>query len=113
MYHANTETLELGPIWLEPCDELVVTLQGDLLATRDRGTEKLQKFLTQLQDRHLGKGHHPEGVAAHRCWRVILAALPTFKRCPDSGAQKPYITKINHIGKKVNATIYFGQHQAS
>ena len=49
VYHAHTETLEFGPIRLEPCDELVVTLQGDLLATRERGIEKLEKFLTHFQ----------------------------------------------------------------
>jgi hypothetical protein len=46
-YHA--ETLELASIRLEPCDELVVTLKGDLLAPRDRLSEKLHKFLYQFK----------------------------------------------------------------
>ena len=49
VYHEHTETLELGPIWIEPRDELVVTLKGDLLATRDRRAEKLEKYLTQFK----------------------------------------------------------------
>jgi hypothetical protein len=49
VYHPESETLEIGPIELEPCDELVVTLSGDLLAARDRSTEKLQKYLTHFK----------------------------------------------------------------
>jgi hypothetical protein len=49
VYHSESETLEIGPIWLEPCDELVVTLKGDLLATRHRSIEKLQKYLTHFK----------------------------------------------------------------
>ena len=45
IYHKDTETLELGSIPMEPCDELVVTLKGELLATRERKLEKLEKFL--------------------------------------------------------------------
>jgi hypothetical protein len=44
-YHADTETLELASIFLEPCDELVVTLTGELQVTRSRSLEKLEKFL--------------------------------------------------------------------
>ena len=44
-YDADTATLILSSIRLEPCDELVVTLQGDLLATPDRSPERLHKLL--------------------------------------------------------------------
>jgi hypothetical protein len=49
VYHPETETLDIGPVALEPSDELVVTLSGDLLATRDRTTEKLQKYLAHFK----------------------------------------------------------------
>jgi hypothetical protein len=49
VYRPESETLEIGPIELEPCDELVVTLSGELLATRDRSDEKLQKYLTHFK----------------------------------------------------------------
>jgi hypothetical protein len=49
VYHPESETLEISPIELEPCDELVVTLCGDLLAARDRSTEKLQKYLAHFK----------------------------------------------------------------
>jgi alpha-glucosidase (family GH31 glycosyl hydrolase) len=49
VYHPETETLEIGPIELEPCDELVVTLSGDLLATHHRSTEKLHKYLAHFK----------------------------------------------------------------
>jgi len=48
-YDVETETLELSSISLEPCDELVVTLKGDLLATRDRRSEQLVKYLSQFK----------------------------------------------------------------
>jgi alpha-glucosidase (family GH31 glycosyl hydrolase) len=47
-YQNDTETLELSPIRLTPNHELIVTLQGDLLTTRDRSFEKLEKYLTQF-----------------------------------------------------------------
>ena len=47
-YHAGTETLELASISMTPSDELVVTLQGDLLATRGREIEKLETLLTHF-----------------------------------------------------------------
>ena len=49
VYHEHAETLELGPIWIEPRDKLVVTLKGDLLAARNRSTEKLEKYLTNFK----------------------------------------------------------------
>jgi alpha-glucosidase (family GH31 glycosyl hydrolase) len=48
-YDSASETLELGPIRLEPCDELIVTLEGDLLATRERDLEKVEKYLNQFR----------------------------------------------------------------
>jgi alpha-glucosidase (family GH31 glycosyl hydrolase) len=48
-YQAQTETLALDSIDLEPCDELVVTLRGDLLAIRERNREKLEKYLSQFE----------------------------------------------------------------
>ena len=48
-YHAPSESLELNPIKLTPTNELSVTLQGDLLATRPRGDEKLEKYLFQFK----------------------------------------------------------------
>jgi alpha-glucosidase (family GH31 glycosyl hydrolase) len=48
-YQTTTETLELNPIKLTPTDELSVTLQGDLLATRPREDEKLEKYLFQFK----------------------------------------------------------------
>jgi hypothetical protein len=48
-YHAATETLKFSEISLAPTDELRVTLQGNLLATRDRDKEKLEKYLFQFK----------------------------------------------------------------
>jgi alpha-glucosidase (family GH31 glycosyl hydrolase) len=47
-YQIDTETLQLGPISLEPCDELIISLRGDLLAVRSRQLEKLKKYLTHF-----------------------------------------------------------------
>ncbi len=47
-YHTDTDTLELGPIHLAPCDELVVTLHG-VLAARERTAVKLERFLYQFK----------------------------------------------------------------
>ena len=49
IYEAATETLTLAPIRLEPCDELVVTLKGDLLAGRNRTPERLHKILNAFK----------------------------------------------------------------
>jgi alpha-glucosidase (family GH31 glycosyl hydrolase) len=48
-YQADTETLELAPVTLTPTDTLTVTLHGELLATRNRSLEKLEKFLFQFK----------------------------------------------------------------
>jgi hypothetical protein len=48
-YQTATETLELAIITLTPSDELSVTLNGDLLANRDREKEKLEKYLYQFK----------------------------------------------------------------
>jgi len=48
-YQTATETLELAEITLSPTDELHVSLQGNLLATRDRETKKLEKYLFQFK----------------------------------------------------------------
>jgi alpha-glucosidase (family GH31 glycosyl hydrolase) len=48
-YQDAIETLELTPITLFPADELTVILRGDLLATRDRELEKLEKYLFQFK----------------------------------------------------------------
>jgi alpha-glucosidase (family GH31 glycosyl hydrolase) len=44
-YQTTTETLELAEITLVPTDKLRITMHGDLLATRDRVAEKLDKYL--------------------------------------------------------------------
>jgi alpha-glucosidase (family GH31 glycosyl hydrolase) len=54
-YQPTTETLELAPISLRPVDELTVTLQGNLRATRHRETEKLEKYLFQFKMNSLEK----------------------------------------------------------
>jgi len=84
IYHGEIETLELGPLQLEPCDELVVTLEGDLLATRDRDIEKLEKFLT----------HFPidtwEKSAILKDWpRIAVGELPLqrYKHLKDAQIQ--------------------------
>jgi alpha-glucosidase (family GH31 glycosyl hydrolase) len=48
-YRTDTETLELAEICLAPTDELKVTLHGDLLNTRNRDLEKLEKYLLQFK----------------------------------------------------------------
>jgi hypothetical protein len=74
LYQANTETLKLGPIQLEPCDELVVTLQGDLLESRERTFEKLEKFLYQFKMDSWEKG------AILRDWPRIAAGELSLRR---------------------------------
>jgi alpha-glucosidase (family GH31 glycosyl hydrolase) len=48
-YQTADETLVLTDMTLTPSDELQVTLRGDLLATRDRELEKLEKYLFQFK----------------------------------------------------------------
>lgn len=48
-YLSATETLELVGITLSPTEELRVTLHGDLLNTRNRDFEKLEKYLFQFK----------------------------------------------------------------
>ncbi|UCD41207.1 MAG: DUF5110 domain-containing protein, partial [Chloroflexota bacterium] len=48
-YQTADETLVLIDMTLTPSDELQVTLRGDLLATRDRELEKLEKYLFQFK----------------------------------------------------------------
>jgi len=74
IYHADTETLELGPIQLEPCDELVVVLKGDLLATRERKLEKLEKFLYRFPIDTWEKG------TIMRDWPRIVSGEFSLKR---------------------------------
>ncbi len=84
VYHTDTETLELGPIRLEPCDELVVTLQGNLLATRERSLEKLEKFLTQFPINSWEK------AAILRDWPRIAAgefSLQRYRHLSDAQIQ--------------------------
>jgi hypothetical protein len=73
-YDAETETLELSPISLEPCDELVVILKGDLLATRDRRPEQLVKFLSHFKMETWEKG------AIARDWAQIAAGERSLHR---------------------------------
>lgn len=48
-YDDVTETLTLTPILLTPNDELIVTIKGDLLATRERTLEKLEKHIYRFK----------------------------------------------------------------
>ena len=74
IYHQDTETLELGSIQLQPCDELVVTLKGALLATRNRKLEKLEKFLNRFSIDTWEKG------TILRDWPRIISGEFSLKR---------------------------------
>jgi hypothetical protein len=73
-YHSQTETLELASIELAPCDELIVTLKGDLLATRDRSHEKLETYLFQF------KLESWEKAAILREWPRIVEGAYSLQR---------------------------------
>ena len=73
-YQTTTETLELTPIKLAPTDELSVTLQGNLLATRARDNEKLEKYLFQF------KLESWEKKQIYQDWARIAAGKLSLKR---------------------------------
>jgi len=84
LYQRDRETLILGPIELEPCDELVVILRGDLLETRDRSLEKLDKFINQF------KMDSWEKAAVFRDWPRIVAgeiSLSRYRHLTDAQIQ--------------------------
>ena len=66
------------------CDELVVSLQGDLLATRTRDIEKLEKYLTRFPIDTWEKG------AILRDWPRIAAgdlSLQRYRHLTDAQIQ--------------------------
>ncbi len=83
-YQADTETLTLPSIILTPNDPLIVTLQGDLLATRGRTLEKLEKYLFQF------KMDSWEKAAILREWPRIAAgeySLQRYRHLTDAQIQ--------------------------